>query len=283
MSSETSAFERTGDIEERMRQSLGLNTPSNPGPAPSSSTDPLRGARQAIRSQAAAREYVERQLAHAEATIEDLRGKLHHARRDKDTAVEAARTTAAKKVAVDRTLAAIESAFTTEKVARDRGDRMLREAHATVSLLQAKLDAAVQSLEAAKAELASERPVRQKVLRQAKTEPQIVPPASQDDPAVLPMTAQPMPEDGCPVEASEAGASQASPDDVATIPTVRRPVGRPRKADSVQPKPTSSEAASKAVMPSRKADSRKPKVQSRRAGAPEPVQWWVKGWDRRKA
>src|ERR1700733_8880490 len=69
MSSEASSFERTDDIENRMRRRLGLDAGSVPGSVPSHPIDPLRGARQAIRSQAVAREYVERQLAHAEAPI----------------------------------------------------------------------------------------------------------------------------------------------------------------------------------------------------------------------
>ena len=160
VSSETSSHDRPDDIEGRMRRSLGLlgTTPVS-APTSSPADDPLRGARQAIRSQAAAREYVERQLVHAEATIEDLRGKLHHARRDKDAAIEAARSAAARKVAVERSLAATESALATEKAARDRSDRALREAQATISHLQVKLDAAA---ETAKAELAAERQVRQK-------------------------------------------------------------------------------------------------------------------------
>jgi hypothetical protein len=91
-----------------MRRSLGLDAPSNPGSAPSSPSDPLRGARQAIRSQAIAREYVERQLAHAEATNQDLRTKLHRARQEKDMAVEAARSAATRMGSAQRTLAATE-------------------------------------------------------------------------------------------------------------------------------------------------------------------------------
>jgi hypothetical protein len=131
MSSETSSYDRLDDIEAGMRQSLGLNTTASTTPPPSSPSDPLRGARQAIRSQAAAREYAERQLAHAEATIQDLRMKLHHSRRDKDAAVEAARSATARKVNVERSLIATESGLAAEKVARDRSDRALRESQAT--------------------------------------------------------------------------------------------------------------------------------------------------------
>jgi hypothetical protein len=283
MSSETSSYDRPDDIETRMRQRLGLSMTSGTTPIPPPADDPLRGARQAIRSQAAAREYVERQLAHAEATIEDLRGKLHHARRDKDAAVDAARTTAARKVAVDRTLAAIESAFTTETAARERFERSLREAQAMINHLQGKLDATAQGLEAAKAELAAERQARQKAendWRRPKTVMRIAALPSQDDPAILPI-AQPMPEALRSVEASNVAVVEVCPEEI-TTPTVRRPVGRPRKADSVQPGPTSTKAASKAVMPSRKAIS--PKVRTERPSADDqaPIQWWVEGWGRRR-
>ena len=89
MPSETSSIPQSDDTEAKMRRSLGLDQHPIQPRSPSSPNDPLRGARQAIRSQAIAREYVERQLAHAEATIQDLRTKLHHARQEKDTAVEA--------------------------------------------------------------------------------------------------------------------------------------------------------------------------------------------------
>ena len=59
-------------------------------------------ARQAIRSQAAAREYVERQLAQAQTSVHDLRTKLFHARQEKDRAMEAARSATARKVNADR-------------------------------------------------------------------------------------------------------------------------------------------------------------------------------------
>ena len=83
MSSETSDHKPPDDVESKMLRSLGLGTASNPTSVLSSPIDPLKAARQAIRSQAVAREYAERQLAHAEVTIQDLRTKLHHARQEK--------------------------------------------------------------------------------------------------------------------------------------------------------------------------------------------------------
>jgi chromosome segregation ATPase len=105
------------DAEARMRQSLGIAAPSGVSSVAPSLDDPLKGARQAIRSQAAAREYAERQLAHAETTIQDLRRKLHDARRDKDAAVAAAQAAVAEKRTAERVLTATEAALTAEKTA----------------------------------------------------------------------------------------------------------------------------------------------------------------------
>jgi chromosome segregation ATPase len=176
MSLDTAASPQTNDAESKMRRSLGLDAPSNAGSILSSPSDPLKAARQAIRSQAVAREYAERQLAHAETTIADLRTKLHHTRREKDTAVEMARSETAMRGAAQRTLIATEAALADEKAARDRGDRALREAQAAVRDLQGRLDAAAQGLETARAELAAEHEVRRKAeaaLREAKTAPKI--------------------------------------------------------------------------------------------------------------
>jgi hypothetical protein len=283
MSSETSSHDRPDDVEARMRQRLGLNTTPGTTPVPPPADDPLRGARQAIRSQAAAREYVERQLAHAETTIQDLRSKLHHARRDKDAAVDAARSAAARKVAVDRTLAAIESAFTTEKAARERFERSLREAQATINHLQRKLDATAQGLEAAKAELAAERQARQKAendWRRPKTIMQIAAPASHDDPAVSPMTAQPMHECDCSDEVGNVAVEEACPEEV-TTPRVRRPVGGPRKTESMPPVQASSKQPRKVQAPT-KAISAKTRTSRPSANDEAPIQWWVEGWNRRK-
>jgi hypothetical protein len=84
----------TGDAESTMRRNLGLD-----GPSPSSSAnDPLKLARQAIRSQVTAREYTERQLDQAQGTIQDLRGKLRHAHQERETVVNAAQSAIAARV-----------------------------------------------------------------------------------------------------------------------------------------------------------------------------------------
>ena len=114
----------------------------------------MKAARQAIRSQAAARDYAERQLAHAQATAQDLNQKLRQARHDKDAATEFARSAIAARTAAERTLAAAEAALAAEKAAREREERALREAHATIRHLRDGLDAAGQDIQKLKAELA---------------------------------------------------------------------------------------------------------------------------------
>ncbi len=145
-----------------MRHNLGLRTASSLALAAPRAGDPMRGARQPIRSRAAGREYVERQLVHAEATIQELRTKLHHARREKDAAVEAARLATVAKNAAKDTLILTEAALTAEKAARDRGDRALREAQTTIRDLQTGLDDAARNFETAKADLPAERQARLK-------------------------------------------------------------------------------------------------------------------------
>jgi hypothetical protein len=256
MSSETSSIPQSDETEVKMRRTLGLDAPSNPASVPSSPGDPLRGARQAIRFQAAAREYVERQLAHAEATIEDLRTKQHHGRQEKGAALEAARLATALKITAQRTLIATEAALAEEKVARDHGDRALREAQATINHLQVKLDAATQGLETVKTELTAERQVRQKAqdaLREA--------------------------------IAAQKVATLANRNET-TISAISRRIGRPEKTVSEQPvqapivSPGKSQESPKIV--TKTAD--KPKQNGRHSGADEqePIQWWVKGWNGRR-
>jgi hypothetical protein len=239
------------DTEARMRRSLGIDPGPEAAAGPPASGDPLKGARQAIRSQAAAREYVERQLVHAEATIQDLRNKLHRTRQEKDAAAEAARSALARKTTLERTLFVTEGALASEKAAREKGDRALAEAQAMVRELQTRLDAAMRNNESAEADLAAERQARQRAeaaLRDAKA------------------------------ERRSAAAGDA---DAPVVAIVKRPVGRPRKiplepAASVEtfaaPAGASEPAPAKAdVLPKKKARAEPAEDQ-------EPVQWWVPGW-----
>jgi hypothetical protein len=124
---------------------VAFGRPSDPDPAAPSLNDPMKAARQVIRSQAA-RDHAERELVHAEATIQELRTKLHHAHREKDAALEAARLATAAKLAAQRSMLEAEAS-------RDRSDRALREALVTNRDLQATLDAFARGFETAKAEL----------------------------------------------------------------------------------------------------------------------------------
>ncbi len=244
---------QSDDDEAKMRRNLGLDTASGPGSGSSLPSDPLRSARQAIRSQAAAREYVERQLAQAQTSVHDLRTKLFHARQEKDRAVEAARSATARKVTADRIVAATEAALTTEKTARDRADRALRDAQATIRDLQARLEAADQRFESAKAEIAAERQSRQ----------------TADIALWAPKTAR------------EPAAAPASRDEV--ISTLRRPVGRTTvTARSVQQSTTpikNFRASGKTG--NTKAGKPRGTGRTRSADEQKPIEWWVEGWRRR--
>jgi hypothetical protein len=108
------------DSETGMRRGLGFGTGADPDSAAPSSNDPMKAARQAIRLQAAL-DHAERELVHAEATIQELRTKLHHAHREKDGALEAARLATAAKLAAQRSILEAEASH-------DRSDRALRAA-----------------------------------------------------------------------------------------------------------------------------------------------------------
>src|ERR1700733_11407458 len=88
---------QTGDAESTMRRNLGLS-----GSASSSSGDPLKAARQAIRSQTAARDYAEQQLAGAQNVIQDLRTRLRHVHQERESAINAAQSAIAAKDNAER-------------------------------------------------------------------------------------------------------------------------------------------------------------------------------------
>jgi hypothetical protein len=249
MSSETFAQPENADAEFKMRRSLGLSAASNPGavssPAP---VDPNRIARQAIRSQATAREYAERQLAHAETTINDLRARLQHTRREKDAAVDAARVVTGAKIIAERSLMASEASLSAEKTARDRTERALRESQAMLKELEGRLDAARQSLQMTQTELAAERQSRLK----PKETPRVV-------------TAQP--EFAAPTDPNDAG-----------FRPVARGRGRPRKINVIQPVAVQTRASTSVIATTAtvKQTKRKP-VKSSRSPAPKPIKWWIKG------
>ncbi len=139
-----------------MRQNLGLSDEARP----SATNDPQRLARQAIRSQAAAREYAERHLARAEQTIQDLYAKLHAVRREKAIAIEAARTAHDAQAQAARARRAAEMALINEKSVSETAQREAREARAIVQDLRNKLALATQATQAVQAQLEQERQAR---------------------------------------------------------------------------------------------------------------------------
>nr|WP_294522115.1 hypothetical protein [uncultured Rhodopila sp.] len=239
------------DAETGMRRDLGLGTAFDPDPAIPSSNDPMKAARQAIRSQAA-RDYAERELVHAEATIQELRTKLHHAHREKDAALESARLATTAKLAAQRSILEAEAS-------RDHSDRALREALAANRDLQAQLDALARGFATEKAEAAAGRQAR---------------PKADDSRREAPI-----------VTAREA-ALPASHDD-AVIQTIRRPVGRPRKTAATAPAPASNNTGRKAMesdeITAETAGNLQEKARNRQAAGQEPVQWWVEGWKGRRS
>ena len=228
---------------------VAFGSPSDPDPTAPSLNDPMKAARQVIRSQAA-RDHAERELVHAEATIQELRTKLHHAHREKDAALEAARLATAAKLAAQRSMLEAEAS-------RDRSDRALREALVTNRDLQATLDAFARGFETAKEEPAAERQARQTADDSRREAPLVT-----ARKAVLP----------------------ASHDD-AVIQTIRRPVGRPRKTAATAPAPASNKTDGKALdsdeIIAETAGNLQKKARNREAAGQEPVQWWVKGWNGR--
>jgi hypothetical protein len=257
MKANTVAFSRPSDpttpvgkdADTALRRGLGLGTASDRDPVGSSSNDPIKATRQVVRLQVAL-DYAEREFIHAEATVQELRTKLHHAHREKDAAVEAARLATAAKLAAQRSVLEAESA-------RDRGDQALREALATNRDLQAKLDGIARGFAPAKAEPAAERQA--------------------------PLKAEHSPRGG-PIATAREAALPASHDD-AVVQTIRRPVGRPRKPAATVPAPESNETDGKATdsheVVAETAGNLQKKARIRPAAGQEPVQWWVEGWSGR--
>jgi hypothetical protein len=262
------------DTESKMRRNLGID-----GAGPPSSNDPLKAARQAIRSQVTAREYTERQLAHAQGAIQDLRSRLRHVHQEREAAVKAAQSAMVVKDAAERSSRAAESALASERAARARVEGMFRDAEATIRDLREKLAAANHALHATEAELGAERQTHLTV------EDQIVVTKEVDAPTIrevaLPTVRKSVgrPRKIPAVEPAQAITTplkmpQASTDhEEAVVPVIRKPVGRPRKvtAPEVQTPFNSvknSTASAKVVT----------KKTTNRTEDEEPVQWWVEGW-----
>jgi hypothetical protein len=144
------------EAEARMRQSLGLSG----GSKGTAAHDPQRVARQAIRSQAAAREYVERQLVRAEQTIHGLRTKFQAVRFERDAAVAAGQSARAAQIQAERSLRGLEAALAHEKTTNGRAQREAQEARASLHDLRAKLALADEAAKTLQSQLVQERQAR---------------------------------------------------------------------------------------------------------------------------
>jgi hypothetical protein len=279
---------KAADAESTMRRNLGLD-----GTSPSlAANDPLRMARQAIRSQVTAREYTERQLGQAQNTIQDLRAKLRHVDQERESAINAAQSAMAARDAAERSMKAAEAALATERATRLRTEGMLRDGEATIRDLREKLATANQSLHGVQAELDAERLSRVWADDGVIVVPEMAAPIVREDvPAVRRPVGRPRKVAVVEMAQTLITPSKTPPvsrgDEVATdaevaVPTIRRPVGRPRKMEPVEasktpiPQSKNPRASAKAVT----TRAVKPKPQNQRQGADdqEPVQWWVEGW-----
>lgn len=209
---------KTDDTEAKMRRSLGLD-PTSPASPPA---DPMKAARQAIRSQVAARDYAERHLAQAQGDIQRLREKLRQARHERDAALETARLAVAAQTAAEQTVMTTEAALASEKAARDRAERSLTNAQTTIRDLQAKLDAAGQALQMAQGELAGER---ERAITRASVAPEIGGAEDGADAVVRRRPGRPRKTPGAPMSA-ETGSGQDTSRPSETPKT--GPAGRPR-------------------------------------------------------
>ncbi len=105
-----------------------------------SGTNQLEAARQAIRTQAAAKERAERSLEDAQAAIRDLQTKLGHERLAKVEALEAIRRLEADKQTAQQTLQSVQAELVAERVACRRAEEKLKAAEAERQETARRLD-----------------------------------------------------------------------------------------------------------------------------------------------
>ena len=271
------------DAESKMRRNLGLDGGPANGSSSSSSNDPLKMARQAIRSQVTAREYTERQLSQAQGTIQDLRTRLRHVHQERETAINSAQSAMAAMTNTERNMRTAESALATERATRVRIEGMLRDAETTIRDLREKLATANQNLRGMQAELEAERQDRQVADDAGQpvvtvTETVVAPIRDAAAPTVRRPVGRPRKIVGAPVEAliQPLNEHRASSNDEAlsnrdvVAPTVRRPMGSRRKAATVQ-------QVRKSTVQTASVGTKKG---GKRTDDQEPVQWWVEGWKR---
>jgi hypothetical protein len=274
---------QSSDAESKMRRNLGLDGGLANGSPPSSSSDPLKAARQAIRSQVTAREYTERQLAQAQGAIQDLRTRLRHVHQEREAAVNAAQSAMTAKDTAERTMRAAETALATERATRVRTEGMLRDAEATIRDLREKLATANQTIHTMRAEISAERQTRPKAddaTQPAMAVHETVVATVRD--AIAPTVRRPVgrPRKAAVVETAKAPIWPMTQRQVIgnndATPVMRRPVGRPRKTVVV--------LAEQPIRPTKKPQATARPVTKRasqQTDDQEPVQWWVEGWKKR--
>jgi multidrug efflux pump subunit AcrA (membrane-fusion protein) len=256
----------TDDTEANMRRNLGINSASR-------SDDPLKAARHAIRSQTAAREYAEQQLAQAQNAAQEFRARSRHLHQEREAAINAAQSAIVAKDIAERSARASEAALATERAARARIEGMLKDVEATVRDLREKLATANQTIKSTQIELSAERLAKSSVDDGVGVVPEVDAPIDRD--GGLPVVRRPV---GRPRKTTIMDTVQTMitppetplgireeaipPDTDAAVPIIRRPVGRPRKAQGV------AKAAKKPTQ----------KVSNRHSNDQEPVQWWIEGW-----
>lgn len=89
-------------------------------------TNQLEAARQAIRSQAAAKERAERALEDAHVTIRDLQTKLGHERLGKVEALDAVRRAEADRQTIQQSMQSVQAELAAERLARRAAEEKLR-------------------------------------------------------------------------------------------------------------------------------------------------------------
>jgi hypothetical protein len=135
-----------------------------------SGVNQLEAARQALRSEVAAKERADRLLDEARDTIRGLQTKLAHERVGRDEALQAAQRALSEKGAVERTLQTLHSELAAERSARQAAARVREGLEVSVRTLQAELAAerdARQTAELRSEQALAARQEADELLRQA--------------------------------------------------------------------------------------------------------------------
>ncbi len=201
-------------------------------------TNQLEAARQAFRSETAARERAERLLGEAQATIRDLQTKFAHEHLARDEAIQVVQRAEADKLTVQQTLQTVQAELAAERLARRDAEDALAEALEAGEKAKRRL----QEITAARA---SEGLPKPSVKRRASVEPL-----------------------GAASDAAARGETDMHPDqNEEAFPTVPGTARKPGKRV----------VAIGGKMVKKTAQRRRPAKVTEQ----EPVEWWVKGWEKK--